>query len=229
MGVRDAPAAGISELISPMAQAVRMHTDPTAGSSGGAGGRNWPGRAMRHAGGESGGEQVSQRSAGQRKRQRFAQNHAQDVAVGKTESLQHADFADSLAHGHRHGISADQQDGEHDGGRDTDEEHLHVSEKSSEAQQVRLLALGLGLLGGVAEFVVDGLRDASRRPGVVDQHGKHAGRPAAIFRQRLLQVLPAEIHGLGIAIGIEDPADGELVIAGIDVAHQGQFGRPRAG
>ena len=42
MGVRDAPAAGISELISPMAQAVRMHTDPTAGSSGGAGGRNWP-------------------------------------------------------------------------------------------------------------------------------------------------------------------------------------------
>ena len=152
----------------------------------------------------------------------LAENHAEDGAVGEAERFEDADFADALAHGHRHGVGRDQQDGEHDGGADGDQEDLDVAEEGDEAQQVGLLGFGLGLGGGVAVLVVDGLSRCGRRtPASSIRVTKMPTLPRRRFGQGLLQVLAAEVHDLAGAWAIEDAADGELVVAGKDIADEG--------
>ena len=185
------------------------------------GGRKSPAGTMLDSAHQYRGKQESEGPAEQGNGNRLAQDHAKHVAVGESQRLEHAHLADALAYAHRHGVRGDQQNGERDRARYRDQEDLDVAQQGHKAEQVLLLALRLGLYAGIAILIVDGGGDAARRRRLIDQGSEDAGISAAALGQRLLQVVAVEVHDLAGARAVEDAANGELVIAREDVAHEG--------
>ena len=157
MDVREALQAGSRELTRPIVSATAKQIAATNGPERQSLDLREHDRRVPHTNAERRPQHVTEHSAGQCDRQGFAQQNGQDAGGRKSDGLQNAHFAHTLAHGHRHGIAGHQQDGEGDGAADAQQEQLHVSQAVDEAERECGFGFGLGFRGGrVVELVVDG-------------------------------------------------------------------------
>ena len=87
--------------------------------------------------------------------------------IGETHRLERAKLASAFAHGLRHGVARDEQDGEKDRAEHGDHDCADVADLLREARGHRAFRLGLGFVRGVGKFPVDLLRNLRGLVGIL--------------------------------------------------------------
>ena len=165
------------------------------------------------------GQAASQQAPRQGYQDGLGHDHAQHLAGGKSQCLEHPDLGDALPHRHAHGVGGHQQNGENQGAANAEQEHLDVAQHGNEAQLEGPLGLGLGLALRISIEIVDLLRDARHRLGGIGQDAKGSHHPAPGLGQALFQVFPVKIHGevLVFDIAFKQGPNGQFQVHRVDV------------
>ena len=84
----------------------------------------------------------------------FSQHERNDLAVGETDGLEHAQLAGPLAHGLRHGVAGHEQDGEKDRAQNRRDNEDNVADLTGPGLNERAFRLGLGFRRRIFKFFV---------------------------------------------------------------------------
>jgi hypothetical protein len=107
----------------------------------------------------------------------FGEHQSQHLGGGETDGLEHAEFADALAHGLGHGAAGHEEDGEKHRSKNAGDNEGDVANLPRPGLGERALGLRLGLGRRVLKFLVDEPGDLRRLRGVLAR-GWCTTRPA---------------------------------------------------
>ena len=106
--------------------------------------RQQAGQILSHDGCDRARQSQTNHSADDGEQARFGEHERDDLSVGETDGLEHAQFAGPLAHRLRHGVAGHQQDGEEHRAQNRRDDEDDVADLAGPALNERAFRLGLG-------------------------------------------------------------------------------------
>ena len=110
-------------------------------------------------------------SAEDREQARLGEHERDDLPVGKTDGLEHAQFAGPLAHGLRHGVAGHEQDGEEYRAQNRRDNEDDVADLAGPALNERAFRLRLGFRRRIFKFRVHPFGHFRRLRRILDADG----------------------------------------------------------